>query len=64
MAEKKLKPLKEKNPANWLVPDRLLAAQSRYNINRLKREIVKYPKANAMLKEKLEEIVMILGMKF
>lgn len=48
---------------NWLIPDRLLAAQSKYNLNRLKREIVKYPKANALLKEKIEEIVFILGLK-
>lgn len=61
--EKQEKPLKEKVSGEWLVPDRLLVAQSRYNINRLKREIVKYPKASAMLNEKLEEIVFILGLK-
>ena len=55
--------MKEKESGEWLVPDRLLAAQSRYNINRLKREIVKYPKASAMLNDKLEEIVFILGLK-
>lgn len=59
MAKKK-EQKREREYANWLIPDRLLVAQTRYNLRRLKREAAQYPGASALINQKVDELIWLL----
>lgn len=44
----------------WLIPDRLLAAQSRYALRRMKKEIVKFPGASSLMNQRIDELIWLL----
>lgn len=44
----------------WLIPDRVLAAQARYNLRRLKKQIAGFEHAGSLMNQKIDELIYLL----
>lgn len=51
----------EKSEREWLIPDRVLVAQSRYNLRAMKKKIAQFRGASEKLDKKIDELIAMIG---
>lgn len=51
----------EESNKEWLIPDRILVAQSRYNLRTMKKKIAQFKGASEKLDEKIDQLIAMIG---